>query len=96
MVFPTEHKPIIITLASDTDSTGSIWKVILFNCNCHTFDAVVTQLTRAIQCTQAKAGALAEAAHNNGKVVVFEGPKKRCEKVADVLGSIGLLVAVEE
>lgn len=92
----TEKKPIILTLEIDPNDSNDPAKVILFNCNCHTFDAVILQITRAIQCTQEKAMRLAEQADTTGQATIFEGPRKRCEKVADMLASIGLKVVVEE
>ncbi len=89
----TEINSIIVTLTVDpTLSSG--WKTILFNCNCHTFDAVTLQITRAIQCTKEKADNLASIADSTGSVVVYEGTNKRCEKVASILGNIGLVVTV--
>ena len=47
----TKIDPINMTLTIDpTNSSG--WKTILFNCNCHTFEAVTQQIIRAIQCTR--------------------------------------------
>ncbi len=44
----TKIDPINMTLTIDpTHSSG--WKTILFNCNCHTFEAVTQQIIRAIQ-----------------------------------------------
>lgn len=70
------------------------YKTVLFNCNCHTFDAVITQIIRSIQCTREKAEGLAMFADEIGSVIIYEGSRERCEKVASVLGSIGLVVTV--
>lgn len=72
------------------------WKTILFNCNCHTFEAVTQQIIRAIQCTREKADDLAFFADSIGSVTIYEGTKDKCEKVAKVLGSIGLNVTVTQ
>lgn len=69
-------------------------KTILFNCECHTFEAVINQLMKALNCGHLKAGRLAYVAHNTGSVTVCSGSKEYCETVADVLGSIGLFVSV--
>lgn len=70
------------------------WQTILYNCDCHTFDEVITQIMLAITCTEATASQYAHTVHNLGSVAVFKGEKDKCELVADVLGSIGLNVKV--
>ncbi len=85
--------PLILTV-DPTQLSG--WKTILFNCNCHTFEAVTLQITRAIQCTREKADTLAYTADSTGSVIVYEGTNERCEKVASILGSIGLVVTVTQ
>ncbi len=92
----TQDKLILMTLAVDSDNSSATGKVILFNCNCHTFDAVILQITRAIHCPQEKALCLAQMADATGSSMIYKGPLKRCEKVADILASIGLKVAIEE
>lgn len=72
------------------------WQTILYNCDCHTFDEVVGQIMLAIKCTKPTASQYAYTAHNLGSVAVFKGPKESCERVADVLGSIGLDVKVTQ
>ncbi|MEY2664835.1 MAG: ATP-dependent Clp protease adaptor protein ClpS [Candidatus Parcubacteria bacterium] len=84
-----------MTLTVDpAESLG--WKTILFNCNCHTFESVTLQITRAIQCTREKANNLAFFAERIGSVTICEGTNEKCEKVAKILGSIGLNVTVTQ
>ena len=78
---------------SDLDSG---WRTILFNCECHTFDAVERQLIKAIRCTLSRARAISWEVHSKGSSVVYKGARERCEAVADVLGSIGLIVNVSQ
>jgi len=79
----------------DIDPTlSSKWLTILFNCNCHTFDAVITQIIRAIHCPRNKAEDLAFFADMIGEVIICEGTKEKCEEVAVILGSIGLKATV--
>lgn len=73
-----------------------IWKTILFNCNCHTFDDVISQLVLAIGCSEATASQIAYVVHTFGSAEVYKGEKEACEKVADTLGRIGLLVRVTQ
>lgn len=81
---------------SPTDGTtrGSPWNTILFNCNCHSFDDVARQLTKAIRCSYEKGMQIAEVVHGSGKAVVYTGHRERCEAVAMVLEEIGLLTKV--
>jgi hypothetical protein len=71
-----------------------VWKTILFNCNCHTFNDVIDQLVYAIGCSEATASQMAHVVHNFGSIVAYKGEKESCERVADILGKIGLLVKV--
>lgn len=75
-------------------SAGRGWRVILFNCQCHTFDEVERVLIQATHCSLARARQLSMEVHTKGSAVVYEGPRERCEAVADVIGAIGLLVKV--
>lgn len=70
-------------------------KVVLFNDEVHTFDEVITQLMKAIRCTEHKAEALAMEAHNVGKAVVFSGEILRCMEVSHILEEIKLLTQIE-
>lgn len=70
------------------------WQTILFNCDCHEFEAVVRQLVQAIGCSEITASQLAYIAHQFGCASVFKGTREKCEQVANVLGSIGLVVKV--
>lgn len=81
----------------DTDVRPDFqWRVVLFNCECHSFEQVEDQLIKAIRCTLSRARAIAWEVHSKGLSVVYEGPKERCEAVAEVLGSIGLIVKVTQ
>ena len=70
------------------------WRVILFNCECHTFDEVENALLKATQCSIAQARAWSWEVHTKGSAVVYHGPKEQCEAVADSIGAIGLTVTV--
>ena len=81
-----------------TDSTrkGFSSKTILFNCDCHSFDEVETQLMKAIRCSHVQARDIAVKVHKTGSAVVYTGHKERCEAVAMVLEDIGLITKVSE
>ena len=70
--------------------------VILYNCECHTFDQVEEQLQKAIGCTQEKAEAFANEVHTKGRSIVFSGDDVECEKVANVLREIRLQVETDK
>lgn len=71
------------------------WVVILYNCDCHSFDAVVEQLCRATGCPAAVAWRIALEAHVRGRAVAFTGPAPECERVAGVLRAIRLQVETD-
>jgi ATP-dependent Clp protease adapter protein ClpS len=70
------------------------WMTILHNCDCHTFEQVVKQLQKAIQCSEAEGWEIAWQVHNTGKAVVKVGPEAECVRVGNILSSIGLVVTV--
>ena len=72
------------------------WVTILWNCDCHTFEDVARQLTRAISCSYDEGMAIAGRVHNDGKAVVRVAARSECERVAGILRAIGLKVTVAE
>ena len=70
-------------------------KVILFNDEVHTFDEVIEQLIKAINCDSTRAEAIAWEVHSTGKAVVYEGPMPECLKVSHVLEEIALHTQIE-
>lgn len=70
-------------------------RVILFNDDWHTFDEVIAQIIKAINCSYQKAEALTWEVHNKGKAAVFEGEISECFKVASVLEEIALHTQIE-
>ena len=72
------------------------WSVILYNCECHTFDQVERILIKAVRCGLAQARAYSTEVDAKGSAVVYQGALERCEAVADVIGAIGLQVKVSQ
>ena len=70
------------------------WICILHNCECHTFEQVVSQLQKAISCSEAEGWEIAWQVHNTGKAVVKVAPEAECVRVGNILASIGLVVTV--
>ena len=70
-------------------------KVFLFNCECHTFEDVITQLLKAVPgMTRPLAEELAWRAHAQGLAEVYRGSALECDRVAKILGETGLIVQV--
>ncbi len=70
--------------------------VILYNCDCHTFEDVIGQLQKAIGCTVEKGEAFAWEVHTTGRAVVYSGSDVECEKVANILRQIRLQVETDK
>lgn len=73
---------------------GEAWKTVLFNCDCHSFDEVERIVMKAVRCTLSRARAISNEVHTRGSAVIYDGPRERCEAVADVVAAIGLKVRV--
>lgn len=82
----------------EIDSTESeyVWRTVLFNCECHSFDEVERQLMKAVRCTLSRARQWSWEVHSRGCAIVYTGPQERCEAVAGVLEDIGLVVKVSQ
>jgi len=87
-----QKTPAVIVSTKDSGPFG--WKVVIFNCYCHIFDEVVNQIMRATQFTREKSTDIASVAENTGSATVCEGSQEHCEKVARILGGVGLNVTV--
>ncbi len=81
---------------SDSSETGFGWRVVLFNCDCHTFDEVERQLIKAVRCSLAQARTWSSEVHSKGSAVVYKGPRERCEAAGAVLEDIRLRVKVTQ
>jgi ATP-dependent Clp protease adapter protein ClpS len=88
----SENQPTGITEEiEETDvDTGLPFHVMLYNDDYHTFDEVIVQLIKAIQCTFEKARDYAFEVHVKGRAAVFAGQLNRCLKVSSVLQEIDL------
>ena len=70
--------------------------VILYNCDCHTFEDVIVQLQKATGCSEEKAEAFAQEVHTTGRSVVYSGSDAACEKAANILREIKLQVETDK
>ena len=66
------------------------FKVILYNDDWHSFDEVIVQLIKAIQCNIEQARAFAFEVHVKGLAMVYSGNLQKCLKVSSVLEEIEL------
>ena len=83
----SEQNEIIAEDTSDTDLSS---RVVLYNDDSHTFDEVIAQLIKAINCTYEQGRNLAFEVHVKGKAIVFSGSLNNCLKVSSVLEEIAL------
>lgn len=87
--------PEVEVLDQDTIGTDEPTKVILFNDNVHTFDEVIVQLVKAINCSADRAESYAMEVHTKGKACVYTGEMAECIRVSGVLEEIALHTQIE-
>ena len=78
-----------------TDVTTIPAKVLLFNDEIHTFDEVIVQLIKAVNCTSGQAESFAWEVHTRGRACVYSGEINECLKVSSVLEEIALHTQIE-
>lgn len=78
---------------SDTTSTAA--KVILYNDEWHTFEEVIGQLVKALQCSIDHAEGITWQVHTKGKAIAYSGELSDCLRVSSVLEEIALHTQVE-
>lgn len=84
-------KPALPDIVVEEDiNIGISCRVILYNDDWHTFDEVIIQLIKAIQCSFDEARAFAFEVHVKGKSIVYNGAMKDCLKVSSILEEIAL------
>jgi ATP-dependent Clp protease adaptor protein ClpS len=72
------------------------YRVVVLDCQCHTFDDVETALCRVIPgMSRGKAHEHALEVHTTGSSVVARAPKERAELYHDRLAGFGLRVTIE-
>lgn len=97
---PTETETIIQISPGILDqleeSVDSPWVVILYNCDCHSYEEVIFQVQRATGCSLEKAVWITHEAHITGRAVAYSGTLEECERVARVLRDIKLQVETDK
>lgn len=97
---PTPSTPLTIPKTTERIQTGSGTgfesRVVVFNCDCHTYQQVIDLFCRFIPgMTSAKAFELAYRIDHEGEAVVYNGPLGQAEEVAAKLAGGGLKVVVQ-
>ncbi len=71
-------------------------RVVVYNCDCHTFEQVIRLFCEVIPgMNEARAFELAYRIHTQGQAVVYSGEWKTSEGIAQRLSAGGLKVAVQ-
>lgn len=73
---------------------GEGYRVVLFNDDVHAMDEVAFQVMKALGCPWDDAVHIMLCAHRNGSTTVTIASRTEANRVAGVLGEIGLLVQV--
>jgi len=71
------------------------WQLILYNDEVHSFDEVIMQLIKALQCSEERAVKLTVRAHKNGKTTVYKGEFEECFKRNTILKEIQLITEIK-
>lgn len=92
--------PVATPSVTETPSTGTgdglDARVIVFNCDCHTYQQVISLFCQYIPgMTPSKAFELAWKIDHDGEAVVFNGSWKQAEEIATNLARGGLRVVVQ-
>ena len=90
MEIPDKKKPGIDILEDEEVNVGLESRVILYNDDWHSFDEVILQIMKAIQCSFDQARNKAFEAHVKGNTVIYNGKFNDCLKVSSVLEEIAL------
>ncbi|HZC67894.1 MAG TPA: ATP-dependent Clp protease adaptor ClpS [Nitrospirales bacterium] len=96
VALPTAPTPQTVEESSALTGGDLEARVIVYNCNCHTYQQVIDLLCRAVpKMTPARAFELAYRIDHTGSAEVYEGPLQTCERIAAILADGGLRVAVQ-
>ncbi len=88
--------PVPTETTSTGTGTGLDARVIVFNCECHTYEQVIALFCQYIpDMTSSKAFELAWKIDHDGEAIVFAGALAQAEEIAAKLAGWGLRVAVQ-
>jgi len=97
---PNPSTPLAVPSVTEEIKTGSgdglEARVIVYNCDCHTYQQVIDLFCRFIPgMTSSKAFELAYRIDHQGEAVVFAGGSDQAEEIAAKLAGGGLRVSVQ-
>lgn len=93
---PAAPLPATIEDADTSAGDGLKSRVIVYNCDCHTYQQVIDLLVRAVPNMQpSRAFELAYRIDHTGSAAVYEGLLNTCERIAAILAGGGLRVTVQ-
>lgn len=97
---PTPSTPLTIPKTTEHIQTGAGTgfesRVVVFNCDCHTYQQVIDLFCRFIPgMTSTRAFELAYRIDHEGEAVVYNGPLEQAEDIAAKLAGGGLKVVVQ-
>jgi ATP-dependent Clp protease adapter protein ClpS len=79
----------------DTELSGD-WIVVVFDNSVNTWDEVIRILQKATACSLDEAHMETWEVHHLGKSIVHHGERAECERVASIIQTIGIQVAVRK
>ena len=82
-------------ISDDSTSSGSIYRVILYNDDHHDIDEVMVQVQKATGCPIERAESITIEAHFTGRAVCFKGQRSDCQRVCRVLREIRLQCEID-
>jgi ATP-dependent Clp protease adaptor protein ClpS len=85
-----QQTPLPEVIEEEKTTVDTENRVVLFNDDWHTFEEVISQLIKAINCTFEQGRAYAFEVHTKGKAIVYTGSMQDCLKVSSVLEEIAL------
>jgi len=93
----TPFAPPVPTETTSIDTSAEVdARVVVFNCECHTYDQVIALFCQYIPgMNTTKAFELAWKIDHDGEAVVFAGTLAQAEEIAGKLAGGGLRVAVQ-
>jgi ATP-dependent Clp protease adaptor protein ClpS len=93
---PPFAPPVPTEITSTGTDTGIDARVIVFNCECHTYQQVIELFCQHIPgMNSTKAFELAWKIDHDGEAIVFAGSLAQAEEIASKLAGGGLRVAVQ-
>ena len=93
---PAAPTPLTVEEANVLTGDDLEARVIVYNCDCHTYQQVIDLLCRAVpMMTPTRAFELAYRIDHTGSAEVYEGSLETCQQIAAILANGGLRVAVQ-